>query len=263
MVTPTALEELYTLAKAYDADIVHCEKYFDTNEDLSEVRVKSEEPEKFFVDKPTLETENLVERIQIFTDARYGITPWNKFVRRNLAIEHGIKFPPVSICEDLFWTYELIFYAKKILRVPNVVYFYRRAKNSVMRVNKTVKQYILFWLNPILFGLPSMEDVLSKHDFFRQNPQYLYQILEIYLDSSHPPITYATSDIPPSTFYEMIKQEFGERLGEHAVLISMLYTKLNTLQLTNEKNIQNFNEFAEEANRRIAELEAELERLKS
>ena len=43
LLTLTALEELYTLAKAFDAEVVYCEKYYKASVDLSEIVVHSEQ----------------------------------------------------------------------------------------------------------------------------------------------------------------------------------------------------------------------------
>ena len=132
-----------------------------------------------------------------------------------------------------------------------------------MRAEKTIKQHMIFWLNPILFGLQTLEELLGRHEFFRQNPQYLYQMLEAFIDKSNPPLLSASEKLPPFAVYEVINREFGDKLGEHAALTSMLYAKLNALQKLNAQNVQSFNEFAEQAQNRIAQLEAELQRLKS
>ena len=58
LLTPTALEELYTVAKNFSADVVYLERHFEASVDLNEIHVAGET-----LGKPTLEAENLAERI--------------------------------------------------------------------------------------------------------------------------------------------------------------------------------------------------------
>ena len=260
--TKTALEELYTLAKNFDADVVYTEKYYDLNSTEKNIKVFS--PQRGgFVDKPTLETENLSERVQGILNGRYWVTAWCKFVRRNLLIENEINFPHCKISEDDIWTYGLVFYAKRFLRVPNVVYTYRIHEESTTGKNKTPEQNIDFWLNPIFFGLKKLDSFMSKLDFFQKNPQYRYAILESFIINKTFTPYKDTWQMPPFAIYEIIKQNFGKNVGEQDVLVSALCTYAITLQKINALNTQKFNQFTAQAQARIKELETEIDRLKS
>ena len=262
LLTLTALEELYTLAKNFDADVVYCEKHYNLNSDTKIIKIDSGQRGEF-VDKPTLEMENLSERVQGILTGRYWVTPWRKLVRRNLLIEHEIFFPLVRPGEDDFWTYDLVFHAKRFLRVPNVVYIWRQNEQSVTRKERTPQQNINFCLNPLLLGLKSVDKSLSKHKFFRQNPQFRYAIFENFIFGRFYSILECSRELPPFVVYETIKKEFGKNLGEYDVLISALCSCTNTLQKIHISNTQKFNQFAAQAQTRIKELEAEIDRLKS
>ena len=256
MLTKTALEELYTLAKNFDAEVVYCEKFFELNSATKTYKLISRQ--SGFVDKPMLDTENLAERIQGIMQGRYWVTPWCKLVRRNLMIEHEIFFPHVSISEDDIWTFGLVFYAKKFLRVPNVVYFYRSNEESVGQRKRTPEKKIIFWTNPILLGIKSLDNLMSKLDFFQKNPSYRYTLLEWFAMGRFISPRKDSWQMPPFKIYETIKKEFGDKFGEQDVLISLLCTYVMNLQKTNWMNIQKFNQFAAQAQQRIAQLEAEL-----
>ena len=271
--TKTALEELYALAKDFDADVVYCEKNYQTNNDGSNLKVTSCQKGDF-VDRPTFDTEDLSQRVMNILETRYWVTPWNKFVRRRLIVEHEIFFPPVKISEDTVWTWGLVLYAKKFLRVPNIIYIRRLSEDSMMRTKRTPQRKINFWLNPVLFGLKSLDKFMSKVEFLRQNPSYRYAVLENFVVTKFNMIFKDSAQLPPFVTYETLKHEFGDKLGEHDVLICAMCTVLNTQQKINVANIQQFNQFvahtqtqvdqfAAAANKRIAELEAEVKRLQS
>ncbi len=264
--TKTALEELYTLAKDFDADVVYCEKYFmssgmgqDFKKNIHPADFKIQKPP--FVNEPLFEPENLSERIKNILSERFWVTPWLKLVRRNLLIENRLFFPNLTISDDDIWTYGLIFCAKKFLRVPNAVYIRRMREDSLSFIKRTPQQKINFWLNPILFGLKLLDTFMSRHEFFRRNPQFRYAVLDAFVAGRFGAIFEGAAQLQPFEVYEAIKHEFGDRLGEHDVLLCALCTALNTQQKINVINRQQFNQFAAQAQARIAQLEAEVKRL--
>ena len=276
LITKTALEERYTLAKEYDADVVYCEDNYRMQADGSGIHKEIAKRDDL-VEIPTFETNNLAERVKRILQGKYGVMPWRKLVRRSLIFEYEIFFPHVTISEDDICTYGLVFYAKKFLRVPNLTYYRRLSENSIMRKKKTPQQTVNFWLNPILLGLKALDKFTSRHEFFKNNPQYRYAVLENFVNGKFGCILNDSFKIQPFEVYDTIKREFGEKFGENDVLISMLCTAVNTQQKINAMNAQRFNQFAvqaqqqtqkfnqfaAQAQRRIVELEAEVNRLKN
>ncbi len=235
----TALEEMYSLAKEYDADVVNFEKYyistgagekFYNNIHLADKKKLQKPP---FVNKPTFETENMAERVKKITQEKFWLVPWDKFVRRDLLLEHKIFFPQTRPSEDDIWTYGLVFYAKKFLRVPNMVYIRRMSDTSVTGIKRTPQQKIDFWLNPLLFGLKAIDNFMSKHEFFKSNPIYRFTVLKYFINLTFNKRLKSARALPEEIFYSTIKDSFGERLGDYDVLISALCTILY-----NEKKLQ-------------------------
>ena len=261
-ITETALEELYTLAKDYDADVVYCEKYYSSNEDGKNIQVKLAQKGSL-VDKPTLETENLKERVQKIISSNYWSVPWLKMVRRKFVISNKIFFPPLSVSEDNIWTQGLLFYAKNFLRVPNTVYIYRYSQNSMQRKERTPQQKINFWLRPILLGLKSLDELMNRHKFFQENPSYRYEILERFINVRFKWIQNSTKELSKDITYETIKNEFGKYFDEYDVTISALCTYLCEqikFSRTIQKKLDLAGDDAKKDKQRIAELESALEK---
>ena len=256
LITPTALEELYTLAKDYDAEVVYCERYYVSEENSEDVHLKSIQ-KAVFVDKPTLETELLPERMKKIIEYLFMVMPWNYLAKRDLLIEHEISFPNI-IRDDSIWSWNLIFCAKKILRVPNAVYVWRNVKNSITRSKKTPSQEMIFWLNPIILGMKTWNETLNRIDFFKKNPRYHYAMLSHFVEGSFSCLFETSFKLEPVSFYEAIRNRFSNDLGEQDILVSLLLTIINTQQKMFVVNQQNFNQFAAQAQKRIAELEAQL-----
>ena len=99
---------------------------------------------------------------------------------------------------------------------------------------------------------------MSNNDFFIQNPQYRYAVLEHFAADKFNIILWHSSQLPPFAVYEAIKQEFGDKFGEQDVLVSTLCAIINTREKVLLMNQKNFNQFAAQAQKRIDELEAQL-----
>ena len=221
LLTLTALEELYTLAKDFDADVVYCEKYYAARFDLSEVIIHSEQHGGSFVECPTFESDDLTERVQKILQDDFWVTPWCKFLKRSLLVDNEISFPPCKISEDDIWTYELVFCAKKFLRVPNIVYLWRQSEDSIFRRNRSPQREIKFWVNPLVNGLKHLDDFMGKLEFFRVNPQFRLAILDHFASGRClAQLSKVAAQVEPLELYETIRDGFKDTLGAQDVLIA-------------------------------------------
>lgn len=260
-ITKTALEELYTLAKENDADVVYCERYymssgvgqeFINNTHLADSRIQKPP----FVDKPTFESEDLSVRVQSIINDRYWGTPWLKLVRRVVLDKYKIFFPHLSIAEDDIWTHALVFFGKKFLRVPNVLYIRRIREDSVMGKKRSPQQTIKFWINPILLGLKELDNFMGNVQFFQENPQQRYAILEKFFQGKLAAVVNKSDKFNAGEIYETIKDEFGQYLGKYDVLISALCSHISNQHKSltaKNKQIQNTANIFQKYTKQIAE----------
>lgn len=247
LITPTALEEMYNLAKNYEVDVVYFpKKYMIT--DTGKNRGVHTVPHFKNLTEPRLEKDNLAERIKSIVAGKFWAPPWRKLVQRKLLTENGIYFPNTKTSEDNVWTYILMIYAKKILCAPNVVYFYRTSEGSITRKKKSPIQNVIFWLRPIIIGLQILDEFMDKLDFFKQNPRYRYMLLEMFSNLHYGRLFKASLTLTPADIYTAIKKEFGEKLGEHAVLIAQLCTLVNTYQKNNFNLKEKIKKYEEQLN---------------
>ena len=84
-ITPTALKELTTLAEEYQADVVYCENFYTSDDDGTNLYTKTKQIGDL-AKEPTLEPEDLKERVKNIVSKRYLTVPWNKLVRRSLIL---------------------------------------------------------------------------------------------------------------------------------------------------------------------------------
>ena len=225
ILTKTALEEMYTLAKDGNVDVVYCERHYQMEADGTNMQISILQP-KPLVRKPTFETEDFAERIDKILKGLFVVSTCFKFVKRDLMVKNEIFFPHIVPSEDDVWTYALVFYAKKILRVPNAVYVRRLSDNSVMRTERTPQQAINFWLNPVLLGLKAFDNLMSRHEFFIINPSKRYALLKRFIYGKFFLSLDSARELLEDEIYSTIKSEFGNELVEYDVLISALCTEL-------------------------------------
>ena len=226
MLVENALQKLYDAAKNFRADVIHMSKGFICTEDFNPDKIILADWDKnpVAVDTPTLETENLPERLEKLFASAYGWAPWIKFLRRDFLISNDIKFPAMRISEDVIWTMELVFFAKRWLCLPERLYIYRTSDNSMMRSKRTAEEEIKFWLDPLIKGVDFLDDILDGTEFFAQNPEYRFKVTNFFVKMQIAGMLGAFKELNRYELYRIICNEFD---GEHAALIANLFLFMN------------------------------------
>lgn len=132
----------------YDADIVECGfRKFERDLDfVKEIETGKENIELF-------ETEIA---LKLLMTEYFKQIVWNKIYRKEIVAD--LQFPVNKINEDEFWTYKVFGNAKKIVKIPNELYFYRQQSDSIMGTKYSLKR---------LDGLQAMEERINfmRKDF--------------------------------------------------------------------------------------------------
>ena len=177
-----ALEILYNYAEKFNADVVQMDKVleFVTNTekpfpDMKELLMSHRK--SFHVDKPTIETDTLPERIIDFCKGKFTWQAWAALVKRDLLMENNIIFPSLKSSADIIWTIEIILYAKIFLHIPDICYIYRHRPNSITRSLQNLKDRIKFWMDINFEGIKFLDGLLERQKFFQENPQYKWILL--------------------------------------------------------------------------------------
>lgn len=222
LLVKNALETLYTCAETYNADVVYMNQgYLLVND-----RCKAATWDKgnYSIDKPTLESNDLNERIKKFLQTNYGWAPWTKFLRRDFLIANKIDFPQVKISEDVLWTFKVICLAENFLRIPNQLYIYRSVENSWSHIKRKPSDEIKFWLDPMIKGLDYLDDFMDELHFFAQNPNYRFDVTNFFVKMQVAGMLGALKNLNHYELYEIIHREFD---GKHAALIANLFVFMN------------------------------------
>lgn len=235
LILNTAFETLYKMAETFAADIVYMEVGYKFNGDENimfpereNLQIMGWQGRGPFVDKPTLETENIAERIEIFCQSRIGWPVWEKFFKRDLVIQNDITFPNLKASQDIVFTIQLLCYAEKFLRIPYPLYIYRRNNaNSICAVKRSDEESIKFWTDVNLQGLEFLANFLEKIKFFNENPQYKWALLDFYDGIHFNQLRRIFSNMSPQKCYDILQKIYTERFGEYGNLIAYLCNSSN------------------------------------
>jgi glycosyltransferase involved in cell wall biosynthesis len=123
-------EELYNVAKRYDADMSCCNivrKY-----PSSKTRTKFEiKEEKLYV--------SALEKFKI-TETPRKCYVYNKIYRKSKLLEHGIRFPEGVSFEDIAFSIRAIYFLEKLVTTSSVTYYYWVNYQSTTRQMTDIKR---------------------------------------------------------------------------------------------------------------------------
>ena len=242
LIKKTALEELFNLAEKFQADVVHCEKFFQVPEDWKfgdkrELFINGL-PRVNFVTEPTFATENFTERAVDLSNYRYTWNPWVKMIRREFIVKNNLKILDVA-GQDMLFTCCLVCSAKKYLRVPNIVNFYRIRSDSLSHESETqAEKLISQWVKAIVVGFNYVNNFLNEQEYFQKNLDAKYFVFEIIVkDFSHYLFGLYTQ-FPASQLDALIQQEF-EKCRDLTALTTFIFSRMNifNINLIQQQNL--------------------------
>ncbi len=224
LITPTALEELYPLAKKFNADVVHCEKYLQFNDGEKIATLQGYQSGEL-VKEPTLLTENILQRVIDVKNGRFLWNLWTKLIRRDFLFENRIKMIDV-MAQDVLFTCYLVLTAKKYLRVPNVVNIYRIREDSLFHKKEDVPKIIHMRIYAVAEGFKQFNKFLEGIEIFRQRPDAKYFVLDHWFSICCGFLQEIYSKIPAFQLDSLIKKEF-----EGNALMAFIFSRMNVFNV--------------------------------
>ena len=282
-VTSTAFEELYSIAKKFEADVVACEKYYSVPNEFWNDKAFLQNLKPFsyqtaeFVDKPTLISDNLVERVQRFIQKSLIWNVWVKLIRRDLVLDNNITFAGILL-EDMIFTACLMFTAKRFVLAPNVINYYRVVEGSLTHNWDRGAEFFRRYVRALTTNFEYFDRFLSGREFFRQHPDLKYLALKRLWDEISNYILDMYGEVSVHEFDEILREEFsrGDNLAlsafafnaanmHHFLLIQNLKRTEELEKVNREQTayIAELEKFAIQSQKHVAELENEIRRLKS
>ena len=269
---PNGLKVMYSAAKNFNADIVHCEKWYSahgdtisTNKNLLKINTGNRIDT---INSPIFDTQNLKERVTKLTQNRFWWAPWSHLIRREFILENDLEFPKLNIADDLLFTIFAYCLAEKVVIIPDVLYVWRTLDNSNSRANQTntqVEKFIHRRVNDTFLGIQILDDFTKNFELFQTEPAYKYALFDFFVRNQIWNLHVLYSQNPAMKFDHLIRKEFVA-IGNDPIVAAFLFDKMMTLFVTSILNnnalINKFNQFAAQAQARIAQLEAENKNLR-
>ena len=227
-----ALETFHKLSKDFEADVFHFEKYYEASGEtvttdksiLKERAIR----ETDFVNKPTFFTENLAERVRIFSANRFGWTPWSFFIRRDFLIKNPIRFPSDVCLEDGIFGFYLICVAGKILVTPDIIYVWRYRENSMCHGFFKPYERMFKRAESIFRTIYLLDEFMNKFELFKKSPEYKYAVFELFTAMNIDAINLNEfySKIQPQQIDELIRREIEKQENPTAAL-AFIFNRMN------------------------------------
>ncbi len=187
MILPTALENFFDVAEFYNADVVYAEKHFILNdgEKLAGENLKV----RFFgslenlVEAPTLESNDLRERISHSISEQFFYLPWSKLYRRDFLLENKIDFPQMRFSEDLTFNFKCLCLAKNYVRIPHITNIRRELKNSTGKMIIDSQDGVRLWLKILLANVAILNEFMRGIDLKSEICRDVFKFcIEIHFD---------------------------------------------------------------------------------
>ena len=253
----TALAELYKIAEETQADILHEEKFLITKDGSEEIDSKTplvqitweRRGENGFVEKPTLITKDISERLKMYSKGMFYWNTWSKFFRRKFIIENHILFPDLYSAEDMIFCFKCLCLAKNYVRIPNVVYLYRIRQGSIAHHNRQMENHLHRQIKIIIDGQKCLKDFMKDFEIFEQHPEFKQNVLDIFIREHFRHLRQIYATTPIYEINKVVYKEFLTASNVDAELISYFF---------NEANL--FRVLFEQAQQQISKLEKELEK---
>lgn len=143
------LEQMYNVAEREKCQIVQCDFAGGCKNDYG-------------FPMPKRLKQEVLDNHTVFYTRKAKIIIWAKLYRRELF--EGIYYPKLSIHDDEFITYKLLFRAEKIVLINAKNYYYYQSDNSIMRTTKNYlpDNFIKAYEERVDFFTSCHEDELAK-----------------------------------------------------------------------------------------------------
>ena len=267
-IMPTAFEKLYSAAKNFNADVVQSEKWYQLPDEFynDTERRKNLKPyswptkEKVFITQPTLLTTDFEKRI---TDFSKGWLTWSvclQLVKRDFIFNNEIKFANVH-AEDMVFTMCEICCAEKYLVIPNTFYLYRLREGSAIRESFDVPKLIHKYSLTLKYAIKYLDEFFGTQEIFSKQTHLKYILFEMFMSGILNRLNNVYRQVPAHKLDNLLRAEYNEDKALSSLIFnSMCIYRLQLMQ-SKQKAFQ-INTLNDQAQKRIAELENEIKRLK-
>lgn len=187
-------------------------------------------PNSEILSEPTLEPQDFQKRLNMWLNWGYRWGTATTFYKRDFWIANRFSFRNMVVSEDMLVNFKGLCLAKRLLRIPNVIYIIRPREGSVRRPkqNPDAAQYVHKWLSILSTGFNEFDNIMDGIDFFKKHPHYRYAVHEFFFQKMQHRVSMMYSQIPLPALNELVKKEFH---SDEAAFATYLFNTVNFQQL--------------------------------
>ena len=232
----TALDMLFKSAENFQADVLHCSAFLrakanDSMSDYKNFQAAIGSKSILVVDKPSVFSDKLSDRVVNFGVGKFNTTPWNYLFRREFLVQNQITFPDLMHGEDEIFCFCAICAAKVFALIPNVYYIYRMRSDSVNRTKPPLEKHVHDWFGSSLKAIEIYENFMDKFPQFSENPNLKYMVFELFANhniSHHIMPIYTKYSAPELD--ALIRKELAD-IKDLTALTAFLFNRMNVFQV--------------------------------
>lgn len=258
-ITSTALEELYTIAEEFQADVVQCQQFRAIPDELWEKVDKfsvapMSYPNVDLVTAPTLLSENFAERVQLLQQRKILWPYWTQLTRRDCIMRNELKFTS-NFVVDMIYTCCLFCTARRYVFVPNVINFYRVVPNSISHKKDDVPKSVHKYLEALIQAFHYLDKFLSEKEFFQQRPDVKYATLDVVVRDLADYFLRIYAQIPAFQLDELIRAELSQ-VDDLKPVTAFLFSRMNIFNV----NLIRQQQIIQQQQQQIQQLQAQLQK---
>lgn len=260
----TALETVYNAAKKYDADVVYTGACYqlkqpddaylwEDGEHKKLIRSGLEDKISLTIDEPGKN----IRRLLLYKNGNYR-TPWAKLIQRKFLLENEIFFPEIVTGGDFIWVINVYCHAKRFLRLPIPLYFYRRYNaDSVSHVKGTPSEQIAYTFSNFIAWLNAFQELSAKNDTLSQTSLYRYLAPKSTFKYRLDVLSQSLGAFPVKEMYDVLCKEFAQNNNSCSLvipfLLSFIYENINSSSVSS-KTTREFKKSASQSQERISKM---------
>lgn len=236
VITDTALEELYTIARRFDADVVDCQSFYNVpnmfwhvrNENLDALKIKIAYKE---INEPTALSDDLNERTVDFTNRRFPYPLWTKLIKRDFLMKNNLEMIDSLLgYDDAVLTCCMLYRAKNYVLVPNGVYFYRVREDSASHNKLSIQKMFHKNLDGMNKGFRYLEDFFSNTDDLSKRSDLKFMAMAFLLKEGFIYLSKFFTQVYPYQLYELILSELSG-IKDTTAFTSYVFSQINIFHL--------------------------------
>lgn len=257
LLSETALEELYTTAKELDADFMSCRLfhlfYGETWKNAAKIKLKGTK-----IEKPVKVADPLLS----YSKRQFAPMVWVCFIRREIISQNNIEFPHIPMTEDTFFVFFVLYFSKKVFRIPNLYYRYRKHPDSIQTTSIGNIKYMDIRVESTIRGLKILEEFDRKHEIFKDRPDVKYSTFARIINDIMSPADgrKVNQKISVQEFNE-ITQRALQKIDDKDFLTKFLFNYSTNLRVRNNEKDATIKKLQEENQKLQEKIQKTIEQL--